>query len=114
MAKTLFTLTGTKHCFGNDILKAGMKVKLIKEPENEYDHEAIRVEIPELGKIGYVANSTYTVQGMSLSAGRLYDRIGETAKGKVILVLPNGAICKVSKKSLVGIDKEMEAFPNEE
>ena len=31
----------------------------------------------------------------SLSAGRLYDRIGKTAKGKIIAVIDGGAICKV-------------------
>ena len=38
-----------------------MKVKLVKEPDNEYDKEAIKVEMPGIGHIGYVANSPYTV-----------------------------------------------------
>ena len=63
MAKTYFTLTGTKHYYGRDFLEKGMQVKLIKEPDNDYDREAIRVELPGLGKIGYVANSPYTVAG---------------------------------------------------
>ena len=57
MAKTYFTLTGTKHYYGRDFLEKGMQVKLIKEPDNDYDREAIRVELSGLGKIGYVANS---------------------------------------------------------
>ena len=65
MGKVYFTLTGTQHYYGKDFLKKGMKVRLIKEPENEYDREAIRVELPGLGKIGYVANSTRTVLGES-------------------------------------------------
>ena len=48
-----------------------MKVKLVKEPDNEYDKEAIRVETKGLGKIGYVANSPYTVLGESKSAANL-------------------------------------------
>lgn len=35
MSKTYFTLTGTKYYFGKEFLKPGMKVQLIKEPENE-------------------------------------------------------------------------------
>lgn len=100
MAKTYFTLTGTKHYFGKEFLEPGMKIKLIKEPENEFDKEAIRVEYKSLGKIGYVANSSYTVQGDSQSAGRLYDKIGKTATAKVMLVLPQGVICKVLKKDV--------------
>ena len=45
---------------------------LKKEKDNEYDKEAISVNLPGLGKIGYVANSPYTVLGESYSAGRLY------------------------------------------
>jgi hypothetical protein len=70
-----------------------MKVRLVKEPDNEYDREAIRVELEGLGKVGYVANSPYTVMGESYSAGRLYDSIGDTAEGKVKYVLPKGVLC---------------------
>ena len=43
MAKVFITLTGTKHYFGNDFLKKGTKIRLEKEPDNEYDKEAIKV-----------------------------------------------------------------------
>ena len=39
MGKVYFTLTGTQHYYGKDFLKKGMKVRLIKEPENEYDRK---------------------------------------------------------------------------
>ena len=74
-------------------LEQKMKVKLVKEPDNEYDKEAIKVEMPGIGHIGYVANSPYTVVGESYSAGRLYDKIGDTAKGTVLYVLPKGVLC---------------------
>ena len=76
-AKVFITLTGTKHYFGNDFLEKGTKIRLEKEPDNEYDKEAIKVTYEGLGKIGYVANSSYTVIGESMSAGRLYDKIGD-------------------------------------
>ena len=102
MSKVYFTLTGTKHYYGNEFLKPGMKIMLEKEPDNVYDKEAIMVKQEGLGKIGYVANSPYTVLGDSISAGRLYDRIASTARGKVVFVTPQGILCKVNKKSLVG------------
>lgn len=101
MAKVFITLTGTKHYFGNDFLEKGTKIRLEKESDNEYDKEAIKVIYEGLGKIGYVANSSYTVIGESMSAGRLYDKIGDVAYAKVILVTPVGTICKICKKSLV-------------
>lgn len=39
-----------------------------------------------MGKIGYVANSPYTIIGDSMSAGRIYDRIDDKAKAKVVMV----------------------------
>ena len=100
MEKVFITLTGTKHYLGNDFLEKGMKIRLEKEPDNEYDKEAIKVNYEGLGKIGYVANSSYTVIGETMSAGRLYDKIGDIAYAKVILVTSVGVICKVCKKSL--------------
>lgn len=81
MAKIYFTLTGTKYYFGSSFLKPGMKLQLEKEPDNKQDREAILVKREGLGKIGYVANSGCTVIGDSMSAGRLYDKIGHKASG---------------------------------
>lgn len=72
-----------------------MEVKLVKEPENEVDKEAIRIEMDGLGLVGYVANSPFTVQGESMSAGRLYDKMGDTATGVVKDVLPRGILCEL-------------------
>lgn len=98
MKKIYFTLTGTKYYSGSDFLEPGMKVTLEKEPDNEYDREAVQVKMKGLGKIGYVANSPYTVLGESMSAGRLYDRIGDRAKGKVVLVTRQGVLCRLCGK----------------
>ena len=81
-------------------MKKGMKVRLNKEPDNEHDKEAIRVDMKGLGTVGYVANSTRTVLGDSMSAGRLYDKIGKKATAKVKYVVPDGVICKVNRNDL--------------
>ena len=94
--KIYFTLTGTCFYFGQEFLEAGMEVTLKKEPDNKHDKEAILVTMPGLGKIGYVANSPKTVLGESMSAGRLYDRIGDEAAGIVRYVLPDGVVCALA------------------
>ena len=99
--KAFFTLTGTKHYYGTEFLKPGMKLELRKEPDNEYAREAITVNVDGLTQIGYVANSPYTVIGESMSAGRLYDKIGDTAIGEVVFVTDKGILCRVCKKSLI-------------
>ena len=95
MSSCYITITGLGHYFGADFIEPKATVKLVKEPDNEHDREAIRVEMEGLGKIGYVANSPYTVLGESFSAGRIYDRIGDTAIATVKYVLPKGVLCKV-------------------
>lgn len=97
MKNIYFTITGMNHYYGNDFLERGMRVKLVKEPDNEYDKEAIRVELKGLGRVGYVANSPYTAIGESSSAGRLYDLIKKKAKGRVILITPQGVLCALGE-----------------
>lgn len=97
MSEIYFTITGMNHYHGNEFMEPKMEVKLTKEPDNEADTEAIKVEMPGIGQIGYVANSPYTVIGESMSAGRIYDKIGESAKGTVLYVLPRGVLCQLQE-----------------
>ena len=100
MERMFFTVTGTCHYYGTDFAERGMKVHLIKEPDNDYDNEAIKVEMEGLGIVGYVANSPYTIAGESYSAGRMYDKIGDKAEGTVQYVLPKGLLCYMDEESI--------------
>lgn len=95
MSNIYFTVTGFHHYYGDSFLEKEIIVYLKKEQDNEYDKEAISVNLPGLRKIGYVANSPYTVLGESYSAGRLYDKISEEASGKVKFILDKGIICEL-------------------
>ena len=97
MSKIFITITGTDFKYGSDYLKRGMIVKLIKEPDNQYDKEAIRVELKPFGKIGYVANSVKTVIGECYSAGRIYDKIGKKAKAEIRFVTESGVIAMIKE-----------------
>lgn len=96
--KYYVTLTGLNYRFGVEPFHVGQKVLLVKEPENEFDHEAIRAELPGLGKVGYVANSYRTVLGDCFSAGRLYDKIGDSVPAKVVYVLERAVVCAIKGK----------------
>ena len=98
MKKIYFTISGMRHYFGTDFLKRGDEVKLIKEPDNDYDKEAIKVEVDGLGKIGYVANSVNTVLGDCYSAGRLYDYIKDKDTATVKYITDRGVVCEIKKK----------------
>lgn len=112
--KYYVTITGLNHAFGVVPFRVGQKLLLVKEPENQYDHEAIRAQLPGLGKVGYVANSIHTVLGECYSAGRLYDKFGQSATAKVKYVLPNAVVCKVKlaaeQKAAANVEKEDIAF----
>lgn len=104
MKEMYFTITGTCYRHGTEFMERDMEVTLEKEPNNEYDKEAIKVTMPGLAQIGYVANSTKTVIGESYSAGRLYDKIGDTAKGKILYIFSNAAVCVVTES---GMEKQV-------
>ena len=70
-------------------------VKLVKEPNNSHDAEAISCEMRHFGKIGYIANSTHTVILGTMSAGRLYDKISDEYPAKIKFIHGKIAIAKV-------------------
>lgn len=108
MENTYFvTITGLNHYYGKKPFEIGRIIRLIKEPDNEYDKEAIAAFLPFIDKIGYVANSTNTVYDGTISAGRLYDKIDDYAYGRVMFVTHSSAIVLV-------LDKEEVEEPDDE
>ena len=81
---------------GKKIFKIGSILKLIKEPDNTHDSEAIRAEMRYAGKVGYLANSTNTVIRGTMSAGRVYDKISdENAYAEVKFISNQNVIAKI-------------------
>ena len=112
MEKTYFiTITGINHYYGKKPFEIGRVIKIIKEPDNEYDKEAIVAFLPFIDKIGYVANSTNTVYDGTISAGRLYDKIEDYAYAKVMFVTHSSVIALVLDKD--DVEKEEDEDDNE-
>ena len=95
------TITGVNHYLGLKPFKVNCIVKIVKEPENAYDSEAIRVGLPYIDTIGYVANSTSTVYAGTCSAGRLYDKIQDYAYAQIMFITRSSVIAIVIPKSRV-------------
>ena len=93
--KIYFTIAGMNFRYGTEFAERGMAVTLEKDPKNEYDKEAIKVSMPGLGQVGWVANSVGTVLGDCYSAGRIYDKIGDTAEAVIAYVTPKGCVCEM-------------------
>ena len=119
------TVTGIDHYYGKTPFEIGRITKIVKEPDNPHDSEAIRVELPFIGNVGYVANSANTVYRGTASAGRIYDKIGDYAYARVFFVTHSGVIALVlspgevedgdaEKKEIFIVDEESEPLSGEE
>ncbi|MDO4178574.1 MAG: HIRAN domain-containing protein [Phascolarctobacterium sp.] len=97
MKNVFVTITGINHYFGTAPFKKGIVVECKKEPENQYDPEAIKVLSEGYGKVGYIANSVNTRKGETLSAGAVGSLTKKKFKVKVIGVTDFFAIAKVVK-----------------
>lgn len=95
MNKFYVTITGMNNYCGNQGFRVGDELKIVKDYDNDFDDEAIKVEAVGLGTVGYVANSTRTVCKGTSSAGRIYDKIGNCAKVSVMFVTPTGIIAEL-------------------
>ncbi len=89
------TIQAFKDMHGSKPLALDRIIKLVKEPTNRYDNEAIACEMRYFGKIGYVSNSVQTVAKGTMSAGRLYDKITDEYFAKIMFIIDNIAIAKV-------------------
>jgi len=78
------TITGMHHYLGKSVLKPGTLVLLVKEPDNEYDENAIRVDLVPVGGVGYVANSPHTIIDGTMSANRIYDGMARACFARVM------------------------------
>ena len=104
------TITGLNFCFGMKPFKIGSLVTLRKEPDNIHDGEAIEVLAPLLGRVGYVANSTHTTAGGTMSAGRVYNEIPDECAAVVQFMTQTKVIARVwpDKKLNVKVDITLE------
>ena len=82
----LFTIIGTEFYEDCGKLDLGVPLKLVKEPENEFDSDAIAVHVGDK-KAGYVANSVDTKYELTSSASELQDKIPDICQGEYLLYL---------------------------
>lgn len=89
------TIIAFNKFHGTKPLRLGAIVKLVKEPDNKYDTEAIACEMRHFGKIGYVANSVNSVIKGCMSSGRVFDKIEDEYFAKIHFITENNAIAKI-------------------
>ena len=70
--ETMINITGTMFYHGMEPFAKGVILKLIREPDNPHDPDAIRVEL-EGETVGYVANNEHTLIENVKSASEIKD-----------------------------------------
>ena len=81
--ETFISVAGTKFYKNLLPFKDGVILDLIKEPENEHDHDAIRVEING-ETVGYVANSSGTLIDQVKSATEIKNKFDDKTRAKYL------------------------------
>ena len=107
MNEIFITLTGFYHYSGLKPLAIGNLVKCIKEPDNVHDTEAIKVVLPTIGKVAYVANSSTTKAGGTFSAGRVYDQVSEKFYARILFTTSSKVICRLENGEADTLEKEL-------
>lgn len=95
MKEKYVTITGMNHYYGLRPFSIGKKLKCIKEKNNVYDSEAIKVVMKEIGTVGYIANSPYTTATGTMSAGHIYEQVKKKFVVEVMFITSSKVICKV-------------------
>lgn len=95
MKEKYVTITGTRYYYGMAPFSIGKKIKCIKERDNEFDSEAIKVVMREIGTVGHIANSAHTVAMGTMSAGRIYDKVPDKFMVRVMFITNSKVICRV-------------------
>ena len=95
MKEQYITITGFSHYYGLKPFKVGKRLKCVKEPDNDYDAEAIKVVLKHIGTVGYVANSVFTVVRGTSSAGAIAHKVKNAFFIEVMFITESEIICKV-------------------
>ena len=117
MKEKYITIVGFNHYYGVVPFKIGKKIKCVKEPNNPYDGEAIKATMKQIGTVGYVANSPYTVATGTKSAGGIAHKVKKKFTVEVMFITSSKVICKVVDgfKEKKGLElSEKEARPPED
>ncbi len=107
MNEKYISIAGFKNYHGSYPFKIGHLVRCEKDPDNAYDNEAIKCTMPAIGTVGYVANSCNTVAGGTMSAGRIYDKVGKKFYVRVMFTTFTKIICRIEEDDAAELKKEI-------
>ena len=105
------TVTGFRNYQNKLPFVIGAQLLCCKDPENTYDSESIRVFAKGGKQVGHIANSTAHKANGTMSAARIYDRVGDCFIIEVCFTTQTKIICKVIHSSLTDPEALQEYTP---
>lgn len=109
MEEMYVTVTGYANYYGKKPFSIGNVLICEKDPSNKFDSEAIIVRLPIIGTVGFIANSVHNTAGGTMSAGRIYDKVGDKFYIRVLFTTQSKIICKVEKGDGEVLEQEIHA-----
>ncbi|MBE7011548.1 MAG: hypothetical protein E7415_02620 [Ruminococcaceae bacterium] len=88
------TISETGKYYGNSLFEPGEIVKISKDKANDRQR-GIRVTLPLMGIVGYLASEDRDLVRGTLSANKIYDKIGKYAYAQVMFVSEFNVIAKI-------------------
>lgn len=88
--ENIFITINSDSALGLKPYKIGRIVKLTKDGGRD-----VKVSVPFIDTVGYVANTSKTVYKGTQSADRLYDKIGDEAFAQIMFVTNESAIALI-------------------
>lgn len=88
------TISEIERYYGNLPFKAGEIVKISKDKGNGRARY-IRVTLPMLGTVGYIAKGGKDIAGGTLGSEKIYDKIGKSAYALIMFVTDSKIVAKI-------------------
>lgn len=95
--ETIICITGTHHYMGLEPFKKGLVVELFEEAGNDYDPDAVRVEITG-ETVGYVANSPNTLVEGVKSASQIKRLFKNKIEAEILYIRNGNVIAKLIRE----------------
>ncbi len=98
MLEGLFvTVTGFSNYLNLAPFAIGARLICVKEPTNPYDDDAVKVIATDGRTVGYLANNAASKANGTLTASRIYDRVGKVFSVEVCFTTRTKVICLITE-----------------
>ncbi|MEG0981256.1 MAG: hypothetical protein RSE52_05780 [Erysipelotrichaceae bacterium] len=96
------TIVGANYYLGMDVFDLNQTLYLVKDLDNKFDSDAIKVVLEAGIQVGCVANSVFSVARGTSSAGRIYNGVEDYQKVVVAYIVKDIVIANIVNEKVNG------------